>query len=231
MLIAAALTGCAANDAFVQRQNSMEGRLEQIMQAQNSTKTELAEITLQLKELKGQVGKMAASEKDVRANTDQLQDRLDNLSKRVEQAEAPRNSSVIELVNQDSPPEGREESVQAAYMKAFGLFSANSFRAAADAFEAFIASYPESEYASNARYWLAECYFSEERYKEAVASFEKVIESKPSEKRGSDAMLKAGLSWYKLNNPEKGDLTLRALIEKYPQSDAAVQANEQLNRK
>ena len=231
MLIVAALTGCAANDAFVQRQSSMEGRLEQIMQAQNSTKTELAEITLQLKELKEQVGKIAASEKDIRVNNDQLQDRLNNLSTRVEQVEAPRSSSVIELVNQDSPPESREESVQAAYMKAFGLFSANSFQAAADAFEAFITSYPESEYAANARYWLAECYFSEERYKEAIASFAKVLESKPSEKRGSDAMLKTGLSWYRLNNPEKGNLTLRALIEKYPQSEAAIQANEQINRK
>lgn len=231
MLAAVALTGCAANDAFVQRQSSMEGRLEQIMQAQNNIKTEVAEITLQLKELKGQVGKMAASEKDARANNDLLQDRLSNLASRLEQVEAPKRSSVIELVNQDSTPESREESVQSAYMKAFGLFSANSFRAAADAFEAFISSYPESEYASNARYWLSECYFSEERYKEAVASFAKVLESSPSEKRGSDAMLKTGLSWYKLNDQKKGDLILRALIEKYPQSEAALQAREQLERK
>lgn len=231
MLIAAALTGCAANDAFVQRQSSMEGRLEQIMQTQNSTKAELAALTLQLKDLQTQVGKMAASEKDTRSKNDLLQDRLSDLSKKLEQMEVPRHSSVIELVNQDSPPESREESVQAAYMKAFGLFSANSFRAAADAFEAFIASYPESEYASNARYWLAECYFSDERYKEAVVSFTKVLESRPSEKRGSDAMLKAGLSWYKLDDQEKGDLALRALIEKYPQSEAALKAREQLNRK
>lgn len=231
MLVAAALTGCAANDAFVQRQSSMEGRLEQIMQAQNSTKAELAELTLQLKELKSQVAKMAASEKDTRAGNDLLQDRFSILAKRLEQVEASKRPSVIELVNQDSPPDSREESVQAAYMKAFGLFSANSFRAAAEAFEAFITSYPESEYASNARYWLAECYFSEERYKEAVVSFTKVLESKPSEKRGSDAMLKTGLSLYKLNEQEKGDLTLRALIEKYPRSEAALQAKEQLNHK
>ena len=231
MLIAAALTGCAANDAFVQRQSSMEGRLEQIMQAQNSTKAELAALTLQLKDLQSQVGKMAASEKDTKSRNDLLQDRLSDLSKKLEQTEAPKRSSVIELVNHDSPPESREESVQAAYMKAFGLFSANSFRAAADAFEAFIASYPESEYAANARYWLAECYFSGERYREAVVSFTKVLESNPSEKRGSDAMLKTGLSWYKLNDQEKGDLALRALIEKYPQSEAALQAREQLDRK
>jgi tol-pal system protein YbgF len=231
MLIAAVLTGCAANDAFVQRQSSMEGRLEQIMQAQNSTKAELAALTLQLKELEGQVAKMAVSEKETRKANDLLQDRLSALFNRLEQVEAPRHSSVIELVNQDTPPESREESIQSAYMKAFGLFSANNFRAAAEAFEAFIASYPESEYAANARYWLAECYFSEERYKEAVVSFTNVLESKPSEKRGSDAMLKTGLSWYKLNDREKGDLTLRALIEKYPQSEAALQAREQLDRK
>jgi tol-pal system protein YbgF len=231
MLVAAVLTACTANDAFVQRQSSMEVRLEQIMQAQNSTKAELAEITVQLKGLQGQVEKMAASEKDAKARNDQLQDRLSTLSSRLEQVEAPKRSSVIEVVNEDSPPESREESVQAAYMKAFGMFSANNFSAASEAFEAFIASYPESEYASNARYWLAECYFSEGRYKEAVDSFTKVLEANPSEKRGSDAMLKSGLSWYKLNDREKGDLTFKALIEKYPQSEAALQAREQLNHK
>jgi len=231
MLTVAALTGCAANDAFVQRQSSMEGRLEQIMQAQNSTKAELAEISLQLKELKSQVAKQAASENDAKPQYELLQERLRLLGNRLEQVEAAKPSSVIELVNQESLPDGREESVQAAYMKAFGLFSANSFRAAADAFEAFIASYPESEYASNARYWLAECFYSEERYKEALASFTKVLESKPSEKRGSDAMFKIGLSWYKLNEREKGDLTLRELMEKYPGSEAALQAREELDRK
>jgi tol-pal system protein YbgF len=231
MLTVAALTGCAANDAFVQRQSSMEGRLEQIMQTQNNTKAELAEISLQLKELKSQVAKQAAVENDAKPQYELLQERLRLLGNRLEQVEAAKPSSVIELVNQESLPDGREESVQAAYMKAFGLFSANSFRAAADAFEAFIASYPESEYASNARYWLAECFYSEERYKEALASFTKVLESKPSEKRGSDAMLKIGLSWYKLNEREKGDLTLRGLMEKYPGSEAALQAREQLDRK
>jgi tol-pal system protein YbgF len=209
----------------------MEGRLEQIMQAQNSTKAELAEISLQLKELKSQVAKQAASANDAQSQHELLQERLRLLGNRLEQVEAPRSSSVIELVNQESLPDGREESVQAAYMKAFGLFSANSFSAAAEAFEAFIASYPESEYASNARYWLAECFYSEARYKEALASFTKVLESKPSEKRGSDAMFKIGLSWYRLNEQEKGDLALRDLMEKYPQSEAALQAREQLEHK
>lgn len=231
MLTAAALTGCAANDAFVQRQGSMEGRLEQIMQAQNGTKAELADMSLKLKELKDQIAKQAASEKDSQAKYDQLQDHVKILANRLGSLEVPRRSSVIEVVNQDSTPDGREESVQAAYMKAFGLFSANSFRAAADAFESFIASYPESEYASNARYWLAECFYGEERYKEAVASFTKVLESKPSEKRSSDSMLRIGLSWYRLNDQEKGDLTLRALLEKYPRSEAALQARQQLDRK
>lgn len=231
MLIYAALTGCAVNDAFVQRQSSMEGRLEQIMQAQNSTKAELAELSLQLKELKSQVTKQAASENNTQPQYDQLQERLKVMTNRLEQLEAPRRSSVIELVNQESLQEGREESVQAAYMKAFGLFSANSFKAAAEAFEAFIAAYPESEYAANARYWLAECFYSEERYKDAIATFTKVIESKPSEKRGSDAMARIGLAWYKLKDQEKGDLAFRTLIEKYPLSEAALQAKEQLDHK
>jgi len=232
LFVFAGLAGCAENDLIVQRQSSMEGRLEQIMQSHNSTKADVAAIAAQMQLLREQSARQAASEKELLSKSELLQGRVDILTARLAQVEATaKESAAIELVNQESIAEGREESVQAAYMKAFGLFSANNHSDAAEAFSAFIAAYPESEYAANARYWLGECYFSEGRYKEAIDSFSRVLEMSPAPKRGSEAMLKIGLAWYRLDNAIQGAAALRLLVEKYPLSEAAGQARQKLDGK
>lgn len=231
-LIPAALSACAGNDVIVQRQTSMEGRLEQVMQTQIGGKEEIAGIGLQLKELKDQLAKRTAADEDVRNQLEDLQNRVKMLSLRLEQVETPaKQSTLIELVNRDETGSTQEATVQAEYMKAFGLFSANNYAAAADAFKAFIAHHPESEYAANARYWLAECSFSTERYQEAIATFTTVLDAKPSNNRAAEALLKIGLSWGHLGERDKAATALRAVVDNYPESEAAVKARQQLGTK
>jgi tol-pal system protein YbgF len=232
LLLPSALAACAGNDYLVQRQGSMEGRLEQVMQAQNSTKAETAALATQILELKEQVARQAAAAKELQTANEALQTRVRMLTNRLEQLEpAARQAATIELVNQEGAAEGRDESVQAAYMKAFGLFSANNYPAAAEAFNAFIATYPESEYAANARFWLGECYFNEKRYKDAIEAFTKALDMKPSPGRSAESLLRIGLSWLGLGETAKGEATLKSVIEKYPGSDAALQAGKQLGKK
>lgn len=231
LLVSATLSGCAGNDLLVQRQGSMEGRLEQVMQAQNSAKAEIAAVAAQVQLFKEQFARQAASEKELLAKYELLQNRLMIVSNRLLQFEpAVRESATIELVNQGSVPEGREESVQAAYIKAFGLFSENNYSQAAEAFNAFITAYPESEYAANARYWLGECYFTLGRYSEAIDSYVRMLEMNPAPKRAADTMLRIGTAWYRLGDPAKGSAALRQLIEKYPGSEAADVAGKQLEK-
>ena len=131
------LSGCAGNDLIVQRQITLEGRLEQIMQAQNSATAEIARLAAQVQELKQQSARQPPAEKELLARCGELDGRLKIISSRLVQVEsAAKMSATIELVNQESIQEGHEESVQAAYIKAFGLFSANNYSAAAEAFNA-----------------------------------------------------------------------------------------------
>lgn len=212
----------------------MEGRINQMMQAQNATTTQLAEMTLQVRELKEQVARQSTAEKAVAADLAALQERVQLLSGRLERSERESSAAQaarIELVNRENEAGGREEKVQSAYMRAFGLFSANNYDAAAEAFASFIESYPESEYAANARYWLGECHFAAGRFKPAIEAYAKVLEMNPGDVRGADAMLKTGLSWYGLNDRDKGEATLRLLQEKYPGSEAAAKAARKLGNK
>lgn len=226
------LTGCVGNDLLVQRQSSLEGRLEQVMLSENTIKADVATLSAQLQELRLQAARHTETEKNLHARYDDAQEKIRVLANRLTQLESvTRPPKTIELVNESSAPQGHDESVQAAYIKAFGLFSANNYREAAEAFTTFIAAYPESEYAANARFWLGECYFSLERYSEAIDSFSRTLEMNPLPKRAADAMLKIGFAWYRLNNAAKGAATLRLLLEKYPGSEAAEMAANQLDKK
>jgi tol-pal system protein YbgF len=230
-LVCLLLAGCAGSDLIVQRQGTMEGRINQMMQTQNGTSVQVAELSLQVKELKEQVAKQALAGKAAAAEIAALQEQVQRLSRRAERSEAETATSAaarIEVVNSGTGGESREEKIQSAYMRAFGLFSANNYDAAAVAFADFIASYPESEDAANARYWLGECHFAAGRYPQAIEAFAKVLDTRPSATRGADALLKTGLSWFELKDNDKGRATLRALLEKYPGSEAAARATEEL---
>jgi len=232
LLLSVFLAGCAGNDLLVQRQSSLEGRLEQIVLSQNSVKADIAALAAQLQELRQQGVRQPEAERELLTRFEELQEKIRIIANRLIRLESvAKKPATIELVNQESTPEGHEESVQAAYIKAFGLFSANNYREAAEAFSAFIAAYPESEYAVNARYWLGECYFSLGRYNEAIDSFARVLEMNPLPKRAADALLRTGTAWYLLDNPENGAATLRLLLEKYPGSEAAELAAKQLDKK
>jgi tol-pal system protein YbgF len=145
----------------------------------------------------------------------------------VAQRGAPQ-SPRIEVVNDDASPGDRQSTAQDAYLKAFGLFSANNYNEAVMAFESFIRSYPSSEYAGNAQYWIGECYYTQRDFPQAMEAFNKVIEKYPTGNKVPDAMLKIGLTYISINEPGKARVALQSLLDKYPRSQAATKARERL---
>lgn len=218
-----ALCACANTDVIVKKQAEMEARMEQLVQGNAAATAQLAEMANEVKDLQAQV----------KANATVLEE-LKSASKggNALQATAPPRSAPqsprIEVVNTDAVPGDRENTAQDAYMKAFGLFSANSYNEAVMAFEAFIRSYPSSEYAGNAQYWIGECYYTQRDFTQAMEAFNKVIERYPTGNKVPDAMLKIGLTYISMNEPAKARLALQSLLDKYPRSQAAAKARERL---
>ncbi len=218
-----ALSACANNDVIVKKQAEMEARLEQLVQGNAAATARLAEMANEVKDLQAQV----------KANSTVLEE-LKSASKRQDAlpAAAPSRSAPqsprIEVVNTDAVPADRETTAQDAYMKAFGLFSANSYNDAVMAFESFIRSYPNSEYAGNAQYWIGECYYTQHDFPQAMEAFNKVIEKYPTGNKVPDAMLKIGLTYISMNDPAKARVALQSLLDKYPRSQAAAKARERL---
>ncbi|GAB7026958.1 tol-pal system protein YbgF [Geotalea toluenoxydans] len=225
----ALLAGCGSNDLVVRKQMEMEARVEQLAQANVSANTRLATLATEVKELQSRLNASAADIDAMKPGIAELKASLESIHEKVAELNNPKVSK-IEVVNREPSAAEGNSAHQDAYVKAFGLFSANNYNAAIDAFEAFMKAYPDSEYVGNAMYWVGECYYTQHNYNEALESFSKVISTFPDGNKVPDAMLKVGYTLISMNEPAKAKESLQALVDKFPKSQAAAKAREKLVR-
>lgn len=225
-----AISGCSASDVILKKQMEMDARLEQLVQGNAAVNAQLAELAGAVKEVRNQVNSNSADLEELKPAFKEIKDSLESASVVNGREAASGAVPRIEVVNRDASPGDKDAGVQNAYMKAFGLFSSNNYPGAVEAFAAFIKSYPDSEYAGNAQYWIGECYYTQRSFPQALDAFNKVLTHYPKGKKVPDAMLKIGYSLINMNEPAKAKSALQALLDKYPRSQAAVKARERLNR-
>ena len=116
------------------------------------------------------------------------------------------------------------------YQAAFELLKAQRYEPAALAFQQFLVSYPDSELADNAQYWLAESYYVTQQFEQALTSFQTVIESYPRSRKVPDALLKMGYCNYELERWGDARGALGRVQEEYPETTAARLAGQRLKR-
>ena len=226
MLLAA---GCANQDVMVQKQTEMESRIEYLVQGNKVLSGQIAALSNDVSELKDQVRTHSAALKELGEPYEEIADEAKRTAGQGNPA-APQKPAVtkIELINTDARTRGKTDSSSAAYMKAFGLYSANKYPEAIEAFTDFLRKYPDAEYAVNAQYWIGECYYSRSDLPKALESFRTVIAKYPYGKKVPDAMLKTGYTLSAMKETEKARSAFQSLIEKFPDSPAAAKAREKL---
>lgn len=116
------------------------------------------------------------------------------------------------------------------YQAAFELLKQQQYDAAAAAFKQFLATYPDSQLADNAQYWLAESYYVTGQFDEALAEFEVVIREHPQSSKVADALLKMGYCNYELERWEDARDALQRVQREFPDTTAARLADQRLDR-
>lgn len=226
------LAGCSSVDVISKKQMETESRLEQLLQSSAATSSQVADLTREVQEIKKVVIEQAADLETLKSRQASLQKSMEAIPAQAPSssaAPAAEPSAKIELVN-DATKADAENPQQEAYMKAFGIFSADRYPEAITAFTSFIAAYPDSEYAANAQYWIGECHYTQKEYRQALDAFKLVAERHPKAKKVPDALLKVAFSQLSLNEPAAARNTMQKLIDHYPKSPAAAKARERLSR-
>ncbi len=116
------------------------------------------------------------------------------------------------------------------YQAAFELLKQQRYEPAAMAFQQFLISFPGSQLADNAQYWLAESYYVTDQFNDALAQFSMVISQYPDSRKVPDALLKVGYCNYELERWNDSRAALSRVQNEYAGTTAARLAEQRLNR-
>jgi tol-pal system protein YbgF len=223
-----ALSGCAANDLALKRQSETEAKVEHLIQSARKSDQRFNELAGQIRSQDDQAKAVATQIKRLEDNIRDLRESQDELKARFIMLSQKTQTPQIEVVNQEVPAKGRDEGPPADYVKAFGLYSSNTFLEAITAFESFLRNNPQSDYAANALYWIGECHYTLSDMPKAKNTFSKVAGNYPNSPKAPDALLKLGYTLSAMKEKDKANSIFESLIRLYPGSPAAEKARERL---
>lgn len=108
-------------------------------------------------------------------------------------------------------------------------YAAGQWPLAISGFEQFIRSFPTSDRADDAQFYIGESYQLDGKFKEAVTAYEKVIADYPSGDRVPQALYKRGVALSLLGENDRARESFQQVIRNYPQSEVAVLAKQVLD--
>ena len=120
------------------------------------------------------------------------------------------------------------------YETAYADYTAGQWSLAIQGFETYLKTYPKSELADDAQYYIGESYAGDSKYRDAAAAYERVIREYPSSNILPEAWYKVGISYDRLGQPDKAREAFEFVMTNYPDSDAgriAKQGLDRLNRR
>ncbi|WP_028025179.1 tol-pal system protein YbgF [Enterovibrio calviensis] len=208
--------------------NSSVERLERLLEARNQMQIDMQNqlelMASELDELRG----------NVERNSYELTQMLERQRELYRELDTVRNAKpapVAVTKPEDSASKesySSDQSENAQYDAAVNLIlKEKNYAGATDAFNAFLAKYPESIYKPNAHYWLGQLYFSKSDLAAAKTHFTAVSQVAKSSKR-ADAMLKLGMIAEKQGDAATAKSLFSAVVKEYPGTTTANQAEKKL---
>lgn len=242
-LVAMAVVGCTttppAEDPVVIQLNNLERRLEAIERV--LANGSLVDLTLQMDEVERRTAELQGRTEELEHRGEEdaerqrvlyadLDDRIQSLEGSLQQAAATQ-ANVLDggtLGPGELPVPGGSD--RDNYQAAFELLKEQRYEEAAIAFEQILQTFPDSQLADNAQYWLAESHYVTDNFGEALRQFQVVIDSYPRSRKVPDALLKMGYCNYELERWDDAKASLSRVQADFPDTTAARLAEQRLTR-
>ena len=116
------------------------------------------------------------------------------------------------------------------YETAYADYTAGQWSLAIQGFETYLKTYPKSELADDAQYYIGESYAGDSKFRDAAAAYERVIRDYPTSDILPEAWYKVGISYDRLGQADKAREAFEFVVKTYPDSDAGRLAKQNLDR-
>ena len=121
-------------------------------------------------------------------------------------------------------------SPQRMYDTAWADYTTGQWALAIQGFEAYISSFPRSELADDARFYIGSTHYADGQYRDAATAFEEVVLNYPDGDRVAEALYKRGLALGRLGEPELARQAFELVVQNYPDDNMANLAQQALDR-
>jgi tol-pal system protein YbgF len=114
------------------------------------------------------------------------------------------------------------------FATAYADYARGNYELALSEFTQYLETYPGSEMADNAQYWIGEINYAQNKLPEAAAAFEKVKTISPNGDKTAPALYKRGLILIEMSRKEEGVAQLLTVYKEYSKTKEGELAKSKL---
>lgn len=204
------------------------GRLERMLEARNQMQLDMQR---QLDHMAGELDSLRGTVERNSFEINQMLDRQRDIYKEIDvlrNSTTPSSVDVVVAKSESKEAFATDKVENEQYDKAVDLILRDkNYDGAANAFTAFLTTYPDSVYKANVHYWLGQLYFSTNKLEQAKTHFTVVSEFTDSTKR-ADALFKLATIAKKQGNVDIANSLFQKIVDDYSGTTMANQAIKQL---
>ena len=116
------------------------------------------------------------------------------------------------------------------FAAAYSDYSRGNFDLALSEFKQYVETFPSSELADNAQYWIAEILLAQKKLPEALAELEKVAQVNPAGDKAALALYKRASLLLEMGKKDEAVAQFLVLVKDYAKSHEAALATQQLQQ-
>jgi tol-pal system protein YbgF len=109
-------------------------------------------------------------------------------------------------------------------------YAGGQWAIAINGFETYLRTFPKTDKADDAQFYIGEAYQLDGKFKDAVAAYDKVIADFPTGDAVPNAYYKRGLAYSRLGQNDKARESFEVVIKQYPNAEASRLAKQLLDR-
>ncbi len=223
LVICVFLAGCATQQDL----NALKWETEAL-------KTRVTKAEDKLKEKERLTAQGLGQQAELIANYNELKEQLASISGSVEEFKVSSRGIKEERLaamekdirEMKALLEASRQPVKSHFEAGLEKFRAGRFPEAMADMKSYLASSPDPSLADDAHFWIGESLYAQGKYEDAVLQYDTVSKKFPKGDKVPDALLKQGMSFYKMEDSETGNLVLERLVHGYPNTDAAARAKK-----
>jgi len=121
-------------------------------------------------------------------------------------------------------------SPQRLYDTAWTDYTAGQWTLCIDGFNTYLRSFPRSEAADDAQFYIGECNFADGKYSEAMDAYNRVIANYPRGDKVPDAYYKRGMTFERMGQLDRARESWETLLKTFPDAEVARLGKQNLDR-